>query len=130
MLHIYNVHVCAMCYVLCAVCTDQQVGVMWGVEGCSHVLCAIHTCTYVCRTVPAQINKLVVEMETLYRVSEEQLKKAIQEKAEPDVDLAQPAALVKDAKKLPELRVSTGYTTCTCIYTCIYIYIYIIPQLT
>lgn len=53
---------------------------------------------------PSQVNKLVSELDTLYRSSEQQLKKAEQGE-KPAIDTAQLAGLVRDAKQLPELRV-------------------------
>lgn len=51
------------------------------------------------------MNKLVVELDTLYRSSEHQLSKAVQETSGTTVDTANLTELVKDAKRLPELRV-------------------------
>lgn len=51
------------------------------------------------------MNKLVVELDTLYRSSEQQLTRALHETSETTVDTANLTELVKDAKRLPELRV-------------------------
>lgn len=51
------------------------------------------------------MNKLVLELDSLYRSSEQQLTKASHEASETTVDTTSLAELVKDAKRLPELRV-------------------------
>lgn len=51
------------------------------------------------------MNKLVMELDNLYRSSEQQLTRAVHEASETTVDTANLAELVKDAKRLPELRV-------------------------
>ena len=52
------------------------------------------------------MNKLVLELSTLYKSSEQQLQRASQEGAGASIDTAQPAELIKTAKKLLEHRVS------------------------
>ena len=51
-----------------------------------------------------QVNKLVSELDTLHRSSEQQLKK-VEQGGKPAINTAEPAELIKEAKKLPELRV-------------------------
>ena len=52
-----------------------------------------------------QVSKLVMELDTSYRWSEQQLTPAQQENSRQAVDTSQHAELIKDAKRLPELRV-------------------------
>lgn len=55
-----------------------------------------------------------MELDTMYRSSENQLSRALHEASGTIVNTAQLAELVKDAKRLPELRVSYGG-----LHTCI-----------
>ena len=56
-----------------------------------------------------------MELDTLYRSSEQQLNRVLQEAGGVAVDTAVTAELIKDAKRLPELRVrSLQPLTSTC----------------
>ena len=57
-----------------------------------------------------QVSKLVMELDTSYRWSEQQLMPAQQESSRQAVDTTQHTELIKDAKRLPELRVRDAYT--------------------
>ena len=55
-----------------------------------------------------------MELETSYRWSEQQLTTAQQEGSRQALDPTQHSELIKDAKRLPELRVRGGWWGCTC----------------
>ncbi len=74
------------------------------VRVCVHVRVRVRVCTLVSAPSAPQVSKLVSELDALYRSSEQQLKKAEQGR-KPAINTDQPAELIKDAKKLPDLRV-------------------------
>ena len=68
-----------------------------------------------------KVGKLVMELDTCYRWSEQQLSRSQQEGSGRSLDTTQHAELTKDAKKLPEFRVRCG--ECVCVCACVYVFV-------